>query len=84
MTRKEIENVVITTIVENTPELENENITVEYNVGDNEYFDSLRVIYVMAKMEDTLGCQIPDEKWPSFVTVKDIVDAFCEKLNVTE
>ena len=82
MTRKDIENVVITTIVENTPELADAHITTDYNVGDNEYFDSLRVIYVMAKIEDSLNCQIPDEKWPTFVTVNDIVDAFCEKLNV--
>lgn len=72
-TRKEIEEFVIETVVEELG-VKKEDVTLESSFIGNLGADSLNTVEIMMAFEDKFGIDIPDEDAEKLATVKDAVD----------
>lgn len=73
MTRKEIEEFVIQTVVEQL-EVAKEEVTLGASFIGDLGADSLDTVEITMALEEKIGVEIPDEDAEKLATVKDAVD----------
>jgi len=78
MTREEVLESAAKIIKDCFPELANETFTEDTKLSDYENIDSMGYVLIITKLEGIFDSRIPEEKWNSLTSMKELIDAVIE------
>jgi len=80
MTREELLETIVNTVYECAPELEGKPLTEDTVINTDTGVDSMGLTLIICRLESNLDVRIPQRQWKKLYTLKDVVDAFYERL----
>ncbi len=80
MTKDEIKNVIIKTILEIAPDIEEDEIEQDENIQCSLEIDSFDFLKILTAMNEELGVEVPEADYSKVDTLENMADYFIQHL----
>ena len=80
MTKDEIKNVIIKTILEIAPDIEEDEIEPDENIQCSLEIDSFDFLKILTAMNEELGVEVPEADYSKVDTLENMADYFIQHL----
>ena len=80
MTKDEIKNVIIKTILEIAPDIEEDEIEADENIQCSLEIDSFDFLKILTAMNEELGVEVPEADYSKVDTLENMADYFIQHL----
>ncbi|MCD6173559.1 MAG: acyl carrier protein [Sulfurimonas sp.] len=80
MTKDEIKNIIIKTILEIAPDIEEDEIEENENIQRSLEIDSFDFLKILTAMNEELGVEVPEADYSKVDTLENMADYFIQGL----